>query len=282
MTKLYVINNAKQKEPFSWKKVYTSARRVGAPKPLAKDIATLIENKAYPGIPTQEIFRTIRQILKKELPFAGIRFNLKAGIRKLGPSGFPFEKYAGEIFKQQGYFLTYNQFLRGECIEHETDFVAKKQNELLLAECKYHHLPGNRVDTRVVEYTYAAFLDLQKGSFLKQQKKQGATPQPLIVTNTKFTSQAIKYARCVKVNLLGWRYPKNKGLEYWIESQKLYPVTILPSFKKSLVEIFMRERIMLAKDLLFLDTVKFAKKMGVSLKDMKAVKREANILFQNQ
>jgi len=282
MSKLYVINNAKQKEPFSWKKVYVSARRVGAPKPLARDIATLVEDKAYPGISTKEIFRTIKQVLRKELPFAGIRFNLKAGIRKLGPSGFPFEKYAGEIFKQQGYFLTYNQFLKGRCIEHETDFVAKKKNKLLLAECKYHHLPGNRVDARVVEYTYAAFLDIKDGNFLRKEEKQGVTPQPLIVTNTKFTSQAIKYARCVKVNLLGWRYPKDKGLEYWVESQKMYPITILPSFKRSLVDTFTRERIMLAKDLLSLDPFKFARKVGLPQKDIVALVREAKILFQEE
>jgi len=81
------------------------------------------------------------------------------------------------------------------------------------------------------------------------------------------------------MNLLGWRYPKDKGLEYWIESQKMYPITILPSFKRSLVDTFMRERIMLAKDLLSLDSFKFAKKMGLPQKDVAALVAEAKILF---
>jgi len=50
MKKLYVINNSGQKEPFSWKKICNGAERVGASKALAKEIATIIEKEAYPGI----------------------------------------------------------------------------------------------------------------------------------------------------------------------------------------------------------------------------------------
>ena len=75
----------------------------------------------------------------------------------------------------------------------------------------------------------------------------------MIVTNTKFTSEVIKYAECVKINLLGWKYPLNRGLEYVIESEKFYPITILPSLKGELVELFSRQKIMLAQDLLKID-----------------------------
>jgi len=114
---------------------------------------------------------------------------------------------------------------------------------------------------------------------LKKQKKE-VVVSPLVVTNTKFTSRAIKYARCIKMPLLGWRYPKGKGLEYWIESQKLYPVTILPSFKKNLIEIFMREKIMLAKDLLTLDSFQFARRTGVPRKKIAVLVEEAEILLK--
>lgn len=280
MSKIYVINNSQQKEPFSWRKVYISARRVGAPKSLARDIATKIQNKIYPGITTKEIFQTIHKILKRELPSAGIRFSLKTAIRKLGPTGFPFEKYAGEIFKSQGYLMSYNQFVLGGCLSHETDFVAQKNKSLLLAECKYHHLPGNRVDVRVVGYTYAAFLDFQKGNFVRGFVKKGIKPHILIVTNTKFTSQAIKYANCLGVQLLGWRYPKDKGLEYWIENQRLYPITVLPSFKQNMVEPFMRQRIMLAKDMLSINPEKLASKLGIPKTRIIALTKEAKILYQ--
>jgi len=279
MSKIYIINNSQEKEPFSRRKVYLSARRVGASKNLAQEIASLIEKKVYSGMTTKEIFQMIKEILAKESPRAGIRFNLRSGIRKLGPSGFAFERFAGEIFKQQGYFLTYNLFIKGACIRHEIDFIASAKKQLIIAECKYHKLPGNRVDTKTIEYNYAVFLDLQKGSFIKKQKKE-VVVSPLVVTNTKFTSRAIKYARCIKMPLLGWRYPKGKGLEYWIESQKLYPVTILPSFKKNLIEIFMREKIMLAKDLLTLDSFQFARRTGVPRKKIAVLVEEAEILLK--
>ena len=279
MSKIYIINNAKEKELFSWRKVYLSARRVGASKALAQDIASAIEKKAYSGMPTREIFQRIKDILSKELPQAGIRFNLRRGIRDLGPSGFAFERFAGEIFKHRGYFLTYNQFIKGACIRHEIDFLAAAKKQLILAECKYHKLPGNRVDTKVIEYNYAVFLDLQNGAFIKKQKKD-VVISSLIVTNTKFTSRAIKYAQCIKMPLLGWKYPKGKGLEYWIESQKLYPVTILPSFKNSLIEVFMREKMMLAKNLLDIDSFQFARRTGIDRKKIVVLIEEAEILLK--
>jgi len=39
MAKIFVVDSQGQHEPFSWRKVYQSALRVGAPKPLAKQIA---------------------------------------------------------------------------------------------------------------------------------------------------------------------------------------------------------------------------------------------------
>lgn len=278
MKTIYVINSQGQKEPFSFKKIYLSAKRVGAPKPLAKDIAYQIQKEAYPGISTSEIYQKIRQLLLKEKPLYGIRYSLKEAIRKLGPSGFPFEKYIGAIFKTLGFNVMLHQFVSGKCIkDYEIDFLAKKDNQLIIGECKYHSLAGNRVDLKVALTHYARFLDIKNGDFFKSGKKLKL--RPMLVTNTKFTSQVIQYASCYRIDLLGWRYPELRGLEYLIESEKLYPVTILPSINERTLNLLANEQIMLVKDLLTEEAKKKLKKLGIKEEEILTFQKEANLLL---
>lgn len=282
MKKLYIINNLGKQETFSWKKVYRSARQVGASKSLAEEIATIIEKEVYSGQSTREIFRRVKQILSKRYPRGGIRFRLKEAIRRLGPSGFPFEKYIGDIFKRLGFSVQLNQFIKGQCVSHEIDFLAKERKYLFIGECKYHTLPGGRVDLKVGLTHYARFLDLKSGNFFQKGKLENLKARPIIVTNTKFTTKVIKYSECTGIDLLGWKYPVSRGLEYIIESEKFYPITILPSFKGNLLEIFSQERLMLVQDLLEVDVVKFSKKTGIPKQKISALRREAEILLKER
>lgn len=279
MKKLYVINSLGIEEPFSWKKICNGAERVGASKALAKEIATIIEKEAYPGITTKEIFQRVEQILSKKYPRGRIRFRLKEAMRRLGPSGFPFEKYVADIFEQLGFSTQINQYIKGQCVRHEIDFWAKEKRYFLIGECKYHSLPGGRVDLKVGLIHYARFLDLKAGDSLDKIKAKKLKIRPIIVTNTKFTSKVIKYCECNGVDLLGWKYPDSRGLEYVIESERFYPITILPSLTSSLLEIFYQRRLMLVQDLLNIDVVKFSKKTGIPEKKISAIKREAEILL---
>lgn len=43
----------------------------------------------------------------------------------------------------------------------------------------------------------------------------------------RFSTDAIQYARCSELNLLGWDYPDNAGLRECIDQAGLYPVTCL-------------------------------------------------------
>lgn len=282
MKKLHIINSLGQKEPFSRAKVYKSARRVGASRKLAEEIAAVIEKEVYPEMPTKEIFQRVEQILSKKYPRGGIRFRLREAMGRLGPSGFPFEKYIGGIFEQLGFSVQLNQFIKGQCVSHEIDVLAKEKKYLLIGECKYHTLPGGRVDLKIGLNHYACFLDIESGDFSKEAKLKNLKVRPLIVTNTKFTSKIIKYAECVGMDLLGWKYPEKRGLEYVIESEKFYPITILPSFKGELLEIFSREKLMLVQDFLKLDVSKFSKKVKIAPKKLSALKKEAEILLNEE
>jgi len=257
-----------EKELYSEEKAYNSAKRAGASNDLAEKIVKNLN--VYNGIKTSEISEKIRKALKKENKKAALRFNLKKAIKQLGPTGFPFEKYVAEIFREQGFDSETNLFIPGKCCIHEVDFTAKRNNLFYIGECKYRNLPASKVEIKDALANYARFLDiLNKKSFNNLDVKS------ILVTNNKFTSEAIKYSKCVGVELLGWRYPKDRGLEYLIEKDRLYPITILPSFKNYMVDIFSSKGIMMAKDVLKLN------KINLPQKALRALTGEAKLIYED-
>lgn len=280
MISLFVINAKGSREPFSFKKVYRSAKRAGASGKTAGKIAKIIKEEAYPGIKTSEIFGRIKKMLGREAPEAALKFNIKEGMRRLGPTGFPFEKYVGEIFKNLGYKVRINQFLSAKCARsYEIDFVAEKGEIIYLGECKYRYNLGDIVRSQDALANYARFLDISKGNYFKSPKYKNRKIKTMLVTNTKFSSKSINYCRCVGAEPLGWNYPKNRGLEYLIDKEKLYPVTILPALKKYIKKALVEEKIILAKDILKIDLEKFAKKHKIQLKHLKLLIGQAKILL---
>ncbi len=260
-----VIKYNGEREPFSEEKAYNSAKRAGASDSEAKKIVKELD--IYDGIKTSEISEKIRKGLKKENKRAALRFNLKKAIKKLGPTGFPFEKYVAEIFKNQGFRSKTNLFIPGKCCVHEIDFTAEKDNLLYIGECKYRNLSASKVETKDALANYARFLDILA------KKSPDINIKSMLVTNNKFTSRAVKYSKCVGVELLGWRYPKDRGLEYLIEKDRLYPITILPSFKNYMFDAFTSKGLMMARDVLELN------KINLSQKILKTLKEEAKLIY---
>lgn len=274
---LYVINSENERKPFSFWKIYRSARRAGASKDLAQKIASIIQKEAFPGIKTIDIFERVKELLAKEEIKPALKFSLKQAIKKLGPTGFPFEKFIGEILSKTGYRVKFNQQIPGYCCRfYEIDFVAEDDRCIYVGECKFRHLQGGKVHSDVALSNYARFLDIKKGSYFAKTIKE---IKSFLITNAKFTSKAIDYSNCVGVRLLGWNYPKNRGLEYLIETHHLYPITILPSWRQAFADIFVRKKMMLAQDLLRLDAKRFSKKTGLPLNKIKRLQEEAQILF---
>jgi len=268
--KIYVINLRGEKEPFSFKKVFQSARNVGASKETAFEIAKEIEKKIYPGISTSQIFDKIFELLLIKSPHSAIRFNLKRAMEKLGPTGYPFEKFIGKIFEAEGFKTETNLFIPGASkVKYEIDFLARKGRVMYIGECKFRHEKGGRVDLQVALANYARFLDIERGRFFNS----GLKYKSILVTNAKFTSEAIKYSNYVGVELLGWKYPQGKGLEKLIERNQLYPITILPSVTHSLAKILIEQKIVLVKDV-------FSKKFKkIKIPRKQKIQREAEILL---
>jgi len=263
-------------------KVEISARRVGADLRLARRIAQQIERKIYNGIPTFEIFKEVKDLLNQAQPVFGLKFSLKQAMRDLGPDGFAFEKYAGAIFREAGYAVKLNQFISGKCLsQYEIDFTAEKDNILKISECKYHsQISDLSVDQEIALANYGRFADILQGKFALTKISQGKKISSILITNTKFSNRAIQYSECSGVELWGWKYPFNKGLEVFIDQNKLYPITILPSFKKQWADIFNQRNIILAGDILKLNFERISRESNIGLAVFNKMAAEAKTLLE--
>lgn len=280
MSLLYVINSNGEKEPFSFQKVYRSARRVGASRKLAEKIVGLLAREAYPGIKTSEIFRRVKELLHHETPAFALKFSLKEGMRKLGPTGFPFEQFVAAVLRRIGFEVVTNLSLNGFCLRgYEIDLVARQKDLVYVGECKYRRLAGESVHVDDVLANQSRFLDLIKGNFFKSAQYRGAKVKSLMVTNAKFTARAAQYAVCSGIDLLGWRWPLGHGLESLVDQYRLYPISILPSLGGRLSAILAENRIMLAKDLLEIDPLEFSRRQKVPIKILDALIGEAKELL---
>lgn len=242
-----IIKASGQKEVFREEKIYRSLRRAGAEPAVAQRVLMEVSQKTYHGIPSEKIHQHASACLKRENPVLAARYNLKRAIMELGPSGFPFEKYVAEILKAYGYRTQVGQFVRGGCVSHEVDVVAEKENRHFMVECKYHNSGGIRSDVKVALYVNARFLDIKK-VWEKFPDHKNFFHQAWLVTNTKCTSQAVRYANCAGLKIVSWHYPKNESLEYLIEQKGLYPITVLPYLSWRIKESLVAGNIVLVGD----------------------------------
>jgi hypothetical protein len=188
--------------------VSSSLKRAGAEKKLISQVLNHLQKKLYDGISTREIYREVYFLLNQLKHPLSLKYNLKEAIMALGPSGYPFEKFVAGVLARQGYQTKTNQIVKGRCVDHEIDVLAQKEKQSWLIECKFHNQPGTKSEIKEVLYTYARFLDVnQNGKFT----------QGWLITNTKVTSQVIKYAHCVNLMVLSWDYPKKHSLRLMIE-----------------------------------------------------------------
>jgi len=209
-----VIKATGEVEPFAEKRVIASLLRAGASPNLAQKIVSQIKPHLYQNIPSFEIYDMVMRILKKEKRDLAERYNLKRAIMELGPSGYPFEKYVAEILREQNHQAEINKLVRGKCVTHEIDIVAKNKKTFMI-ECKFHSQAGGRTGIKEALFTYARFLDVKEEGF----------DIPWLITNTKVTQEAKTYATCVGMRVTSWDYPVGESLRELIDKSRLHPIT---------------------------------------------------------
>ncbi len=270
---VFVVKNSGERQQFDQKKVEYALIRSGANPKLAREVAWEVESQIFDGISTSKVYQLAFKILSKHDNSSATRFGLKLAIMRLGPTGFPFEKYMSRVLDAYGYNTMINQNLMGTCVEHEVDIVAQKDEQKYMVECKYHNQLGIFTGLKEALYTQARFEDLADGGH--------SFTHPWIICNTKITSTAIQYGTCKNMKMTAWGYPEKENLQDLIEAKRLYPMTILRTVTDEVKNKLARHDLLLTQDLLKLEPAKLSKLSGISEKRMAPILDELHQITNN-
>ena len=244
-----IIKADGEAEPFDKEKINLSLLKAGASPDAAMKAIRAISKTIKDNMTTTQIYNKTLEQLKIIEPKAALRYSLKKAIMDMGPEGFVFEEYIAKILREYGFTAEVGQFIKGYCVEHEVDVVAKKEGKIYLVECKYHNSPGSKSDIKTALYINSRFLDIEK-AYIENNSPSSNPIEAWLVTNTKCTSDAIKYACCVSLKIMAWQYPEVENLQYFIEAKKLYPIRILSTISEKKKEMLFDSNIILVKELL--------------------------------
>ncbi len=236
--------------PFAEEKYRKSLSKSGATDPDIDRVLEKVQSLLKDRMTTKELYKITNRVLgKMKLLSVGGRYHLREAIRRLGPSGFPFEQYYAALLRTQGFDTLIGTQVKGKCISHEVDVIATKKRERFIIECKFHADPGTRSSIQTALYVKARYDDIKAWC----DQDPACNPKYTdcwLVTNTKFSSVAIDYGTCVGLRLLGWGYPEEHGLEKIIDEHGLHPVTCISSLPKSIIDDLFSQRIIFCHDLL--------------------------------
>ncbi len=270
---VFITKASGEKVPFSSAKLRKSLERAGAGSAVMNRIVSEIEKQLFDGMSTKKIYSQAFSMLRKySKPVAG-RYKTKQAILELGPSGYPFEKFIGEILKHQGYRTKVGVIIQGHCVTHEIDVEAEKDNKHFMVECKFHNRQGYKCDVKIPLYIKSRFEDVKK-QWQKRIDHATKFHQGWVVTNTRFTEDAIQYGKCSGLILIGWDYPQQGSLSERINLSGLHPITCLTTLTKSEKQQLIDKMVVLCKELC--DKPKMLNEIGISDKRIRGILKEGN------
>jgi Holliday junction resolvase-like predicted endonuclease len=262
-------------EEFNEKKLLQSLIRAGAEKEHAREVVKEIISQIKPHMSTRKIYRLAHRFLKHYNRASVLRYSLKDALLRLGPSGYPFEKYVGELLRSSGYDVNVGVILEGKCVSHEVDVYADNKEEIVLVECKYRNSSEGAHDVKTALYVSARHQDLRTAmeKQFRDKKING-----WLVTNTRFTDDAIQFAECSGMTIVSWGYPKKMSLEKMIEESKLYPVTVLSGLSSQQVRKLIGQNMVLMKDLAKMDVTVIKNILSITDRKASQLKKQAEEL----
>ncbi|MFW9830973.1 MAG: ATP cone domain-containing protein [Candidatus Thorarchaeota archaeon] len=233
-------------EEFQAEKIVRTLTRMGAPQAVAEDIAEEIEETIEEGMTTKEVYNLALEALESHKEIIEFRRDLKDGLARIG-TGLDFEAYVRLLLTEYGYKVSSNLVLQGACISHEIDAIAERGNETVYVEVKHHSVLERYTPFEVTLAAKAKWDDLKAGC--EQGLNDCTFDRVMIVTNTRLTLHAQRYAECVGIDHFGWNIPRGRGIDWFIETKKLYPVTILRTITEEERDQLYAQRILTLKQL---------------------------------
>jgi hypothetical protein len=236
-------------EHFSEQKLKSSLQKAGASEASISYIINDIKEWLYDGVSTHKIYARAFKLLRQKKGSLAARYKLKKAIMELGPTGFPFEHFIGELMKAKGYEVKTGQLLQGICVQHEVDVVATDANTQCLMECKYHNSPDKISNVQVPLYIRSRMNDIIERRKNDRELK-ALNFEGWVVTNTRFSDDAIAYGTCSGLKMLSWDFPKKNGLKEQIEKHHLFPLTSLTRLTRKHKQVLMEAGIVLCRQIL--------------------------------
>ena len=234
-------------QQFDRSRIIHTCLRNGASEETAGRIVDRIERELHEGMTTKEILDLVWTYLGRHNPESQSRIDLRLALSLLKPKP-DFEIYASLILRNLGYSVESNKILRGKCIEHEIDAIARKEDRTYYVEIKHHDRMHTYTPLDVPMKVWATLQDLAEGRKIGYHNIDFTNS--LILCNTKFTNHARAYADCVGIDRIGWKSPAPNGLESIIEQNALYPVTLLKDIDRRLQRLLVDNGILLVRQLL--------------------------------
>ncbi len=270
-----IIKSSGHKTNFSIEKLKNSLKRSGADTAVVQNIVDIVRDELYQGISTKEIYNRAFALLKKKKRVYASKYKLKKAIYELGPTGFPFEKFVGAILYYSGYEVQTGQILNGKCVSHEVDVIAYKNGQNIVAECKFHNEEGRNCDVKVPLYIHSRYRDIVN-HYEKSKPEEEIPNEGWVVTNTRFTADALQYGNCSGLFLLSWDYPENNGLKERIDRLGLYPITVSTLLTQREKQFLLSRDVVLCRELI--NDVFYLDHLGISEKRKKNILDEVNLL----
>ncbi len=230
-------------ELFDPAKLEHSLAHAGASSTMRARILSEVLKELHEGMKTEDIYHRAFTILREhELSPVAARYSVKRAVFALGPSGFPFERFLAEVFRAHGWSVQTEVTLMGRCAPHEVDVLMEKDGKRVGIEAKFHNDPSGKTDIKDALYVHARYEDLKRAPETSSRVDEGC-----LVTNTRFTRNAIRYAQCSNLRLIGWDYPRTRGLFSMIEEAKVHPLTCLTTLTDGEKRRLLDQKIVLCK-----------------------------------
>lgn len=272
MTNISIRKNTGETVAFDVEKLKQSLIRSGASQNDTDYIADIILNNIIDGMSTHKVYKLAYRLLRKQSGKVAGRYRLKKAIFDMGPTGYPFEKLVCELIKFNGFTSQTGQIVDGICVKHEVDVLAKKPGTTIFVECKFHNDVSKKSDVKVALYVNSRFHDLKKKC--EQDDDNPHKYEGWLVTNTRFSKDAVEYGVCAGLTMISWDYPVQGNLRQLIDSSGFHPITTMQSLTKNDKVQLLDNEIILCRQLL--NNTDMLRKIGIKETRISRIISEAN------
>ena len=134
-----------------------------------------------------------------------------------------FEIFIQSLLANSGFEVSPNQILGGKCVSHEVDGIARRNGITYFVEVKHHlnyHAPTGLDESRIAR---AVLEDVMEGFAIGRSGFK--IDKAMIVTNTRYSDEALQYGRCRDILQIGWSSPAGLELRTLIEGIHMFPLS---------------------------------------------------------